>query len=121
MKDGHSMDNKLSINAPIFAEFKAGLEACIENMLATMVKKDTSYGTISAKLSFELTEKDLLDPETGEAGTVFIPTIEHKVSCKIGISAGETKGTYNASSIALQSTDGKWICKNISGQTSLFK
>ena len=115
------MDNKLSLNAPIFAEFKAGLETCIENMLDTMVKKDTGYGTITAKLSFEIAEKDLLDPETGEACTVFIPLIEHKVSCKIGISAGETKGTYNASSIALQDTGDKWIFKNISGQTSLFK
>lgn len=114
------MDNKLSINAPIFAEFKAGLEACIESMLATMVKKETGYGVITAKLGFELTEKDLLDPETGEAGTVFIPTIEHKIGCKIGISVGERKGTYNASSIALQVAGDKWIYKNISGQTSLF-
>lgn len=114
------MDNRLDIEAPFFAEFKAGLEACIESMLTMMIKKDTRCGVVSAKLSFELQQKDIMDEDTGEISSVFVPTIDHKISCKIGIAAGETKGTYNASSIALQDAGDKWIYKNISGQTSLF-
>ena len=114
------MSSDLNINSPMFFEFRAGLEGCVAAMLKAMIEKKANCGTVTAQLGFELQQKIVVNEETGETETVYVPSIEHKIKGKIGFESGNIKGAYKGKDLALYDAGKGWSVKNISGQPSLF-
>jgi hypothetical protein len=103
------VDNKLDLSAPIFDDFREDLEDVIASLLSNLVHKKAFAGSVTAKLAITLEAQPMTAPDTGELIEEFIPRIDHKITAKISMDAGEAKGSYVMQNIVISKAGDSWI------------
>ena len=73
------MEHELNLDSPIFCSFTNELNGQINALLNCMKRKNSTYGSISVKLEFEVTPKMVTDDTTGETKRMDIPKVGYKI------------------------------------------
>ena len=97
------------------------LEACIQLLLRKMIQNGYSSGTAALKLTIELAETEIIDPETGEISAGMTPTVKYKASFGVKESVGAGGATRDDRQIIERNADGGLYFKTCEkAQKSLF-
>ncbi len=95
------MENKISINDPLFEPAIQSLEEVIQALLLTMQRKRTDTGVARLSITIEMKDTEAVDPENGEVVFVQTPQVNYRASYGIS-SSDNVKGSTRDERRAVQ-------------------
>lgn len=99
-------NNIFTIESKAFDNSRAKFNEALKGLINVLLAKQMPGGSITMKVNIDMMGTTVLDPETGELKTMFMPDIETKVKYGFSASAADKTKEQNSKIVISKRADG---------------